>query len=119
MFELNDISQYSGILRDIAFVVVCVVVTVVALVTLGAVRKAVQRLNEAMDRVDNLIDSVAAARDTISELRDRVRSRAGMDSQDSGGGFNVVSWLLSPLGYVLKRRMHERSRARSDERSGD
>ena len=119
MFELNDISQYSGILRDIAFVVVCAAVTVVALLTLGAVRKAVRRLNEAMDRVDNLLDSVVAARDTISDLRDRVRSRTGMGSADSGGGFNVVSWLLSPLSYVINRRMRERSRTRSESRSED
>ena len=93
---------------------VCLVVAIAVLVILMSVRKAVRRLNEAMDRVDDLLDSVVAARDALSEMRERVRSRTGFGSEDSGSGFNVVSWLFSPLGHVISRQFRRRSRGSGD-----
>lgn len=112
---MTDIAEYAGIARDIAFVVVCLVVTIAMLLILDGVRKAVRRLNEAMDRIDDLLDSVVAARDALTEMRDRVRSRAsGFGSRESNGGFNVVSWLLSPLSHVIYRQFRGRSRDSRD-----
>ena len=116
MLELNDITNFSAIARDLAFVVVCVVATVATLLILFSVRKVVRRLNEAMDRVDDLLDSVVAARDSLSAMRDRVRNRSSMGGEGSGGGFNVVTWLLTPLGYVINRQFRNRSRDRSRNR---
>ena len=112
---MSDIAEYSGIARDIAFVVVCLVVAVAVWVILVSVTKAVRRLNEAMDRVDDLLDSVVAARDALTDMRERVRSRTGFGSEDSGGGFNVVSWLFSPLSLVINRLFRRRSRGSSDQ----
>ena len=111
---MSDIAEYSGIARDIAFVLVCLVIVIAVLLILDSVRKAVRRLNEAMDRVDDLLDSVVAARDAFTDMRERVRSRTGFGSTDSGDGFNVVAWLLSPLGQVINRRFRRRSRGSGD-----
>lgn len=111
---ISDIAEYSGIARDIAFVVVCLVLAIAVLVILMSVRSAVRRLNEAMDRVDDLLDTVVAARDALSDMRERVRSRTGFNSEDSGGGFNVVSWLFSPLGHVISRQFRRGSRDSGD-----
>lgn len=108
--DLNDITDISAVARDIAFVVVCIVITVAALLILTSVRKAVHRLNQAMDRVDDLLDSIVAARDALTELKQRVRSRSKVGSDGSDGGFNIVTWLLSPLGYVISRQFRGRSR---------
>ncbi len=112
---MSDIAEYSGIARDIAFVVVCLVVTIAVLFILSSVTKAVRRLNEAMDRVDNLLDSVVAARDALSEMGERVRNRTQFRSEGSGGGFNIVTWLLSPLGHAINRRFSRGSRGSGDE----
>ena len=112
---MSDIAEYSGIARDIAFVLVCVVVTIAVLFILSSVTKVVRRLNEAMDRVDNLLDSIVAARDALSEMGERVRSRTNFRSDDSGGGFNIVTWLLSPLSHVVNWQFRRRSRGSSDE----
>ena len=112
MLDLNDITGISAVARDIAFVVVCIVVTIAVLLILSGVRKATRRLNEAMDRVDDLLDTIVAARDSLNELRQRVRSRSGVGRDNSDGGFNVVTWLLSPLGYVIGQRFKRRSQNR-------
>ena len=93
---------------------VCLVLAIAVLVILMSVRSAVRRLNEAMDRVDDLLDTVVTARDALSDMRERVRSRTGFNSEDSGGGFNVVSWLFSPLGHVISRRFRRGSRDSGD-----
>ncbi len=113
MLDLNDIADISAVARDLAFVVVCVVAAVATLLILVSVRKIVRRLNEAMDRVDDLLDSVVAARDSFNELREKVRSRS-MGGEGSGEGFNVVTWLLTPLGHVINRQFRNRSRGKSD-----
>ena len=112
LLDLNDITGVSAVARDIAFVVVCIVVTIAILLILSGVRKATQRLNEAMDRVDDLLDTIVAARDSLNELRQRVRSRSGVGRDNSDGGFNVVTWLLTPLGYVIGQRFKRRSQNR-------
>lgn len=109
MLDLNDITGISAVARDIAFVVVCIVVTIAVLLILSGVRKATRRLNEAMDRVDDLLDTVVAARDSLNELRQRVRSRSSVGADNSDSGFNVVTWLLTPLGYVIGQRFKRRS----------
>ena len=111
---MSDIAEYAGIARDIAFVIVCLVVAISMLVILSNVRKAVERLNKAMDRVDDLLFSLASARDAIAEMRAKVGRRSSAGSNDSNGGFNVVTWLLSPLGYVISRQFRGRSRNSGD-----
>ncbi len=111
LFGLDEITDVSAIARDIALVLLCVAATFAVLVILVSVRKLVRRLHEAMDRVDDLIDSVVAARDTISEFRNRVRDRGGMGSN---GGFNIVSWLLSPLSHAIRREYRRRKREGGD-----
>lgn len=115
LFGLDEMSDVSAIARDIAFVLLCIVATVTLLVILISVRKVVRRLQEAMERVDDLLDSVVAARDAFTEFRDRVRSRTGKSSSDSDSGFNVVSWLLSPLSHTINRQFRRRARGDSDE----
>lgn len=110
MLDLNDITGISAVARDVAFVVVCIVVTIAVLLILSGVRKATRRLNEAMDRVDDLLDTIVAARDSLAEFRQRVRSRSSIGADNSDGGFNVVTWLLTPLGYVIGQRFSRRSR---------
>ena len=107
--DLNDITDISAVARDIAFVVVCIVVTIAVLLILSGVRKATQRLNEAMDRVDDLLDTIVAARDSLAELRQRIQSRSGVGTDNSGSRFNVVTWLLTPLSYVIGQRFKRRS----------
>ena len=114
MLDLNDIADYSAIARDLAFVVFCVVAAIAVLLILVSVRKVARRLNEAMDRVDDLLASVVAARDSFNEFRDRVRNHRSMGGEGSDGGFNVVTWLLTPLGYVINRRFRNRSRDERD-----
>ncbi len=108
--DLNDITGISAVARDVAFVVVCIVLTIAVLLILSGVRKATRRLNEAMDRVDNLLDTVVAARDSLTAFRQRVRNRNKVGTDNSDGGFNVVSWLLTPLGYLIGQRFKRRSR---------
>ena len=112
---MSDIAEYAGIARDIAFVVVCLLVAVAVFMVLVGIRKVVRRLNEAMDRVDDLLDSVVAARDALSDIGEQVRSRTSFGSQDSGGGFSFVRWLLSPLSFVFSRQSRSRSRGSGDE----
>ena len=107
-------TDVSALARDIAFVLLCVVATVTLLVILVSVRRVLRRLQMAMDRVDDLLDSVVAARDAVIEFRDNVRRRGDMGSGDSGSGFNVVAWLLSPLGQTISRQFRRRSRGDSD-----
>lgn len=107
-------TDVSAIARDIAFVLLCLVATITLLVILVSVRRVVRRLQIAMDRVDDLLDSVVAARDAFAEFRDKIRSRGGMGSRDSDNGFNVVSWLLSPLGHSISRQFRRRSRGDGD-----
>ena len=114
MLDLNDIADYSAIARDLAFVVFCVVAAVATLLIVVSVLKVARRLNEAMDRVDDLLASVIAARDAFNEFRERVRNRSSMGAEGSDGGFNVVTWLFTPLGYVIKRRFRNRSRDNGD-----
>ena len=115
--DLNDITGISAVARDVAFVVVCIVVTIAVLLILSGVRKATQRLNEAMDRVDDLLDTIVAARDSLNELRQRVRTRSTVGTDGSNSGFNIVTWLLTPLGYVIGQRFKRRSRD-SETRNG-
>ena len=114
MLDLKDIADIFAIARDLALVVVCVLVAASVLLILLSVRKLVHRLNEAMDRVDDLLASVAAARDSLAELRDRVRNRSSMGGKGTGGRFNVVTWLLTPIGHVINREFRKRSRAKGD-----
>ena len=114
MFGLDEITDVSAIARDIAFVLLCVVATVTLLVILVSVRKVVRRLQVAMDRVDDLLDSVVAARDAFTDFRDKVRNRSGMGSRDSDNGFNVVTWLLSPLGQAINRQFRRKARDGSE-----
>jgi uncharacterized membrane protein YhiD involved in acid resistance len=115
VLDLNDIADFSAIARDIAFVVVCVVATVATLLILVSVRKAIRRINEAMARVEDILDSVAAARDSLVEMRNRIQNRSSKDGEDSGGRFNVVTWLLTPLGHAINRQFRKRSRGESEE----
>lgn len=108
----EDIANIFAAVRDVAFVVVCVVVVIAVLMILSGVRKATRRFNEAMDRVDDLLDTVVAARDSLAELRQRIRSRSSVGSDNSNDGFNVVTWLLTPLGYVMGRQFKRRSQHR-------
>lgn len=103
-------TDVSAIARDIAFVLLCIVATVTLLVILVSVRRVVRRLQLAMDRVDDLLDSVVAARDAVMEFRDKVRRRGDMGSGNANSGFNVVSWLLSPLGHTISRQFRRRPR---------
>ena len=114
LFGLNEISDVSAIARDIALVLLCIVAIVTLLVVLISLRKVVRRLQEAMDRVDDLLDSVVAARDAFKEFRERVKSRSGKGLSDSDNGFNVVSWLLSPLGHAINRQFRRRARGSSE-----
>ncbi len=114
LFGLDEITDVSAIARDIALVLLCLAATFAVLVILVSVRKVVRRLHEAMNRVDDLIDSVVAARDAISEFRNRVRDRGGMGSDGSNGGFNIVSWLLSPLSHAIRREYRRRKRDGGD-----
>ena len=114
MFGLDEMTDVSAIARDIAFVLLCVVATVTLLVILVSVRKVMRRLQVAMDRVDDLLDSVVAARDAFADFRDKVRSRSGTGSRDSDNGFNVVTWLLSPLGHAINRQFRRRARGGSE-----
>ncbi len=107
-------TDVSAIARDIAFVLLCLVATITLLVIIFSVRKVVRRLQTAMDRVDDLLDSVVAARDAFAEFRDKVRSRGGTGSRDADSGFNVVSWLLSPLGHTISRQFRRRTRGESE-----
>ena len=107
-------TDVSAIARDIAFVLLCLVATITLLVILFSVRKVVRRLQTAMDRVDDLLDSVVAARDAFAEFRDKVRSRGGTGSRDTDSGFNVVSWLLSPLGHTISRQFRRRARGEGE-----
>lgn len=109
---MDSIEGISAVARDVAFVVVCIVVTIAVLMILFGVRKATRRFNEAMDRVDDLLDTVVAARDSLAELRQRIRSRSGVGSDNPNNGFNVVTWLLTPLGYVMGQRFKRRSQHR-------
>ena len=114
MTEQNDIAVYAGIARDIAFVVVCLVVAFVALALLATVRKVAERVDEAMDKVDSLLESLASARDALKEFRAKVKERTASASSRSNQGFNVVTWLLSPLGYVINRQFRRRSRDKGE-----
>ena len=117
MFGLAEITDISAVARDIALVLLCVAATVAVLVVVVGVRKALRRLHEAMDRVDDLLDSVVAARDAFAEFRDKVRARGGKASRDQDPGFNVVSWLLSPLSHAIGRQFRRRTRD-DDEKNG-
>ena len=116
LFGLDEITDVSAIARDIALVLLCLVATVAALVILVSVRKLLRRLNEAMDRVEDLLDSVVAARDAFAEFRSRFRNRGGTASDGTEIRFNVVSWLISPLGHAIRRQFRQRTRDRGEKK---
>ncbi len=116
LFGLDEITSVSAIARDLAFVILCIVASIVLLLIVISLRKAIGRFNEAMDRVDDLLDSVVAARDAVAEFRDRIRRRGGDGSGDFERGFSVVSWLFTPLGLAIGRRFRRRARDDGDER---
>ena len=115
--DLNDIADISAVVRDVAFVVVCIVVAIAGLVIMSGVQKAVRRINQTMDRVDDLIDTIVAARDSLAELKKRIQSRSSIGGTNSDGGFNVFTWMMTPLGFVIGQLFKRRSR-NDDTRNG-
>ena len=110
---LEEIGDIAAIARDVLIVLVCIVAIVLQLVIIVRVRKMAGRIDKAMDHIEDLIASCVSARDSIVEFRDRVKSRTSSGSGNGGGGFNAVSWLLSPLGHAISQQFRKR-RARDD-----
>jgi len=109
LFELNNIVSYVAIARDIAFVALCIVAFITVIVILIAVRKGTRRFDETMDRLDSLLDSVIAVRDALADVQKRIRERANATKSGADRGFNVATWLFSPLRYIIARRVRKRA----------
>ncbi len=111
MFELDNVISYAAIARDLAFVILCIVSVIAVVAILIAIRKATRRFDETMDRVDSLLDSILAIRDALAEAQQRMREYTDARKRESEQGFNVASWLFSPLKFFIKRKARERAEA--------